>query len=74
MNRIEKNESYPCPVFREGGDWRAAETANRISVRTAHGYITVAEDHQSLLRGGATKKRVDPALVSRMVAYVEENP
>ena len=61
-------------VYKEGGDWRAAATANGISIRTAYGYITRAEDHQPRPRGGATKKKVDTALVSRMVAYVEDNP
>ena len=62
-------------VFKEGGDWRAAvaETANGISVRTVYGYITRAEDHQPRSRGGATKK-VDAALVSRMVAWPPNNP
>ena len=61
-------------VYKAGGDWRLAATANGIAVRTAYGYITKPDDYQSAPRGGATSKKVDASIVNKMVEYVEENP
>ncbi|KAF0305585.1 hypothetical protein FJT64_022776 [Amphibalanus amphitrite] len=61
-------------VFNEGGDWKAAATANGIPVRTAYGYITRPEEQLPRPRGGATKKKVTQGMVDKMVTYVEENP
>ncbi|XP_043210907.1 uncharacterized protein LOC122375515 [Amphibalanus amphitrite] len=61
-------------VFNEGGDWKAAATANGIPVRTAYGYITRPEGQLPRPRGGATKKKVTQGMVDKMVTYVEENP
>ena len=61
-------------VYRSGGDWKLAATANGVAVRTAYGYITRPDGFTPAPRGGATSKKVDGPMVDKMVKYVEENP